>query len=73
MTKTVRGYVIRSHQSGDPEYVDQKQKAWAEKGTLPVEWDQVKRDAQIDQAQIYTNAQGHRRADKRHILDQKGA
>jgi hypothetical protein len=71
MTKTVRGFVIRAHQSGDPEYVDQKQKVWAEKGTLPQEWHTVKQDPQIDQAQIYTNAQSHVRGDKRRILDQK--
>jgi hypothetical protein len=71
MAKIIRGFVIRAHQSGDPSYTDQKQKVWAEKGTLPEEWDQVKRDPQIDQAQIYTNAQSHRRADRRRILDQK--
>ncbi len=71
MTKVVRGYVIRSHQVGDPEYVDQKQRVWAEKDTLPEEWHDVKQNPQIDQAQIYTNAQSHRRADRRHILDQK--
>lgn len=71
MTTVHRGFVIRTHQSGDPEYADQKQKVWAPAGQLPEEWDQVKQNPQIDQAQIYTNAQSHVRADKRRILDQK--
>lgn len=70
MTKTVRGFTIRVHRSGDPAYVDEKQDTWAEKGTLPQEWGQVQQDPTVDQAQLYTSAQRHVRANRRRYVAQ---
>ena len=73
MAKSIRSFIINAHQVGEPSYRSKKQQVWCESGTVPQEWEQVKEDESIDQAQIYTNAQSHRRADKRRILDRKGS
>jgi hypothetical protein len=71
MTTVQRGFVIRSHRASAGKFEDEYQKVWAEKGALPEEWNEVKASPDIDQAQIYTNAQSHVRGDKRRILDSK--
>ena len=71
MTKVLRGYGFTVHKAGEPVYQTQNGHAWSEAGTLPAEWEQIKADPTIDQAQLYTNAQSHRRADRRRILDSK--
>jgi hypothetical protein len=70
MTKILRGFTIRVHRSGDPAYVAEKQDTYAEKGTIPNEWEQVKQDPTVDHAQLYRAAQRRVRADKRHYVDQ---
>ncbi len=73
MTKILRGFGWTVHKAGDPEYRTQNGGALSEKGTLPAQWEQIKDDPTIDQAQLYTSAQRHVRADKRRILDSKEA
>jgi hypothetical protein len=54
MTRTVRGYYIRV------ETVDHKtnlRHSWAEKGTLPAEWEEIKQDSSIVEAQIFSATQ----------------
>jgi hypothetical protein len=73
MTKNIRSFIISTHQVGESSYHSKKQQVWCESGTIPPEWKQVKEDESIDQAQIYTNAQSHRREGTRRILDRKGS
>ncbi len=69
--KTMRGFGYTIHKAGEPVYNTQNGHAWSEAGTLPAEWEAIKEDPTIDQAKLYTNAQSHRRADKRRVLDTK--
>jgi hypothetical protein len=72
VTKILRGFGWQAHKAGDPEWQTSNGHGWAEKGTLPEEWQAIKENPEIDQARLYTNAQSHRRADRRRILDSKG-
>jgi hypothetical protein len=72
MTKIFRGFTIRVHRVGDPVYEDRKIDTWAEKGRLPGEWEQVKNDPDVDEAELYRSSQRRVRADRRRILDRHG-
>ena len=73
MTKVLRGFGWQVHRAGDPVYETQNGSGWAEKGSVPAEWEQIKQDPAIDAARLYTSAQKNVRADKRRILDSKEA
>jgi hypothetical protein len=70
MTRTMRGFTIRLHRTDAEKYTDEYHDTWAEKGTLPVEWNQVTQDPTVERAQIYTSAQRHVRGNKRKFIDQ---
>jgi len=67
----MRGFGWTVHKAGEPPYHTENGTGWSEKGTLPAEWQQIKDDPTIDQAQLYTSAQRRVRADKRRFLDNK--
>ena len=66
MTKTMRGYYIRTV-TGDQK-TDLKH-AWSEAGALPEEWDQTKQDPEVKEAQIFSSSQRNRQHQKRKILE----
>jgi hypothetical protein len=70
MTRTMRGFTIRLHRTDAEKYTDEYHDTWAEKGTLPTEWNQVTQDPTVERAQIYTSAQRHVRGNKRKFIDQ---
>ena len=65
MTRTMRGFGWQVHHAGDPIWQTQNGHGWAEKGSVPPEWDQIKSDPEIDAARLYTSAQQRVRADRR--------
>jgi hypothetical protein len=71
MTTVYRGFTIRFHRTGEGKFQDNYQNTWAPAGETPSEWDQIKDDPEIDQAQLYKSSQRRVRADKRKILDRK--
>jgi predicted small secreted protein len=73
MARTMRGFGWQVHRAGEPVYRTENGHGWAEKGSVPPEWEQIKDDPTIDAAKLYTSAQQRVRADRRRILDSKEA
>jgi hypothetical protein len=71
MTRTLRGFGWQLHKAGEPPYRTENGHGWAEKGSVPAEWERIKSDPEIDAAKLYTSAQATRRADRRRVMDSK--
>jgi hypothetical protein len=68
--KSVRGYdmkVRRADSSGPLDY--EVQHALSSPGELPEEWEGLKQDETVQEAEIYYSSQRTKRADRRSILD----
>lgn len=65
----IHGYVIQTWRSGDAWYQHSDQKAYAPKGQLPDEWEQIKQDEAVREAKIFSTTQLTKQAQKRKIAD----
>jgi hypothetical protein len=64
--KVMRGYYIRVQRHGT---VSQLQHVWAIVPDLPAEWNAIKADPSVTQAELFSSTQRNKRADRRKILE----